>query len=137
MIQALRRDESGSIAIIFAVMLVPIIGLLGLAIDVGRSYAVANQAQEILDRIAMTSGREYLVNGRNEAKAIDVGRALWEVNKPKGVGTSIDVVSGPTSTGLWTFRWTVSLAIPLRFLPIVGAPTVWTLQRSAGVEFNK
>lgn len=132
------RDARGTVAIIFALLLPVLVGFIGLTLDLGRGMVAAGHAQEIVDRLAMTAGREFITNrSKGDSWPESVVRNMWTLDKPKGVGSALFFLSGPCG-GSWCYRVNVTLAVPLRFISIIpGVPMVWTLERGATVQFNK
>ncbi len=57
--QAWRRDESGNVAIITAILLVVLIGFVALVVDVGHVKAVRNELQNAADAAALAGTRAY------------------------------------------------------------------------------
>jgi Putative Flp pilus-assembly TadE/G-like len=52
-----RRDEAGVTAILFALMIVPVFGLIALAIDYGRIYGAKSQLQVAADAASAAGGK--------------------------------------------------------------------------------
>jgi len=61
----LARNESGNTAMIFGLLLVPILGFIGLAVDSSRAYNVKMQLQSSLDSAALAGGRFYGFSDRD------------------------------------------------------------------------
>lgn len=55
----LGRDERGVTAIIYGLLLVPLLGFIGLSVDSARAFAVRQQLQNALDAAALVGGRYY------------------------------------------------------------------------------
>lgn len=52
-------NERGATALLFALLLIPLIGFLGLAIDSSRGYAVKHRLQEAIDAAALAGARNF------------------------------------------------------------------------------
>ena len=52
-----KRDEAGVTAILFALMIVPVFGLIALAIDYGRIYGAKSQLQVAADAASAAGGK--------------------------------------------------------------------------------
>ena len=52
-----RRDEAGVTAVLFALMIVPVFGLIALAIDYGRIYGAKSQLQVAADAASAAGGK--------------------------------------------------------------------------------
>src|ERR1700674_490223 len=57
LLQRLHHDRSGTVAMMFGLLAIPITAVIGLAIDFGRVYAVQSQTQSALDAAALAAGR--------------------------------------------------------------------------------
>ena len=60
--QRLRRDQSGNVAMLFGLLVIPLAVSIGLAVDFGRVYNVRSQTQSALDAAALAAGRVAQVN---------------------------------------------------------------------------
>ena len=58
-LQRLKNEERGAVVIIFALMMVVIIGFAALSIDLGLAYNEASKLQIGLDSIALAAVRNY------------------------------------------------------------------------------
>jgi Flp pilus assembly protein TadG len=68
----------------FALVVIPLAAVVGLAVDFGRAYAVRSQTQSALDAAALAAGRVAQVDA-DIAKASAAATAYFEQGKPKGV----------------------------------------------------
>ena len=59
---ALRRDRRGSVALVVAASALPLLGLVGLAVDVGRAYATRNVLQASADAAALAGAQDLNSN---------------------------------------------------------------------------
>ena len=60
LLHRLRRDQSGNVAMLFGLLLIPLVALIGLAVDFGRVYSVTSHTQAALDAAALAAGRAAL-----------------------------------------------------------------------------
>src|SRR5581483_10381145 len=65
----LRREESGTVAMLFGLSLIPLVAIIGLAVDFGRAYSVRAQTQSALDAAALAAAATAYFN---QAKPKDV-----------------------------------------------------------------
>jgi Flp pilus assembly protein TadG len=89
-------DQSGTVVILFALLLIPIAGLMAGALDFGRQMAVKQQLQESLDSAALAVARhvhanatgnpEQLATVMEEAKAVGKQMFLANFTPTAGVG---------------------------------------------------
>lgn len=80
------RDQSGAVALIFGLMLIPMAAMIGLAVDFGRVYAVNSSTQGALDAAALAAGRVAQVETESMIeKASAAATAYFDQAKPKNV----------------------------------------------------
>jgi Flp pilus assembly protein TadG len=83
---ALRNDHAGNVAMIFALLVIPLTGAIGLAIDMGRIYHVAMHTQGALDAAALAAGRVAQVERTDMlSKASKSASAFYDEAKPTDV----------------------------------------------------
>lgn len=88
MLSNLRRDTRGMSGILLAVSMIPIIGVIGIATDVGRAYIVKARLSAALDAAALAGGRSFFEANRDAQI-----QKYFEANFPSGfMGAT---VSGP------------------------------------------
>ncbi len=57
------RDDRGNVAMLFALMMLPILGCIGLAVDYGRAYRLHTQLQIVADAATSAALNEYRETG--------------------------------------------------------------------------
>ena len=88
-LHSLRRDQSGNVAMLFSLALIPLVALIGLAVDFGRVYSVTSHTQAALDAAALAAGRvSQLEKTDTVAKASAAATAYFNQAKPKDVVSS-------------------------------------------------
>ena len=86
LLQRLRRDQSGNVAMLFGLLVIPLAVSIGLAVDFGRVYNVRSQTQSALDAAALAAGRVAQVNKTDIVnKASSAATAYFNQAKPKDV----------------------------------------------------
>jgi Flp pilus assembly protein TadG len=88
---ATRRDADGQVLVMFAILLVVLLGFTGLAIDVGRQKAEERHIQTAADAAAL-AGCRSLIAGESDGAASTAARAVARINlvgSPSGTITSI------------------------------------------------
>jgi len=84
--RGLRREKSGNVAMMFALLVIPLTGAIGLAIDMGRVYHVAMHTQGALDAAALAAGRVAQVEKKDMLnKASNSASAFYDQAKPTDV----------------------------------------------------
>ncbi|MBX9589693.1 MAG: hypothetical protein K2X43_10330 [Hyphomonadaceae bacterium] len=82
----LRRDRSGNVGMMFTLLVVPLTGAIGLAVDMGRVYSIAMHTQSALDAAALAAGRVAQVEKTDTLpKANKAASAYFDQAKPADV----------------------------------------------------
>ncbi len=63
--RTLLGDRRGNIAVLFGLCLLPMVGIVGLAVDTARAFAVRSQLQQALDAAALAGGRLFATPDRD------------------------------------------------------------------------
>jgi Flp pilus assembly protein TadG len=79
LVRRFRRDEGGSPAILFALVLLPLIAAVGLAIDSGMAFNLKARLQKSIDAAGLAAGRVAYSD-----HAISDARAYFDSNFPPG-----------------------------------------------------
>ena len=78
--------ERGQVLVVFAIALLVILGVVGLAVDGGSTFAQRRNQQGATDLAALAAANEYLING-NSSAATNTGRTIAADNAfTDGVG---------------------------------------------------
>jgi Flp pilus assembly protein TadG len=85
-LRRLSRDSSGTVALMFGLLVIPLTGAVGLAIDFGRVYSVMARSQTALDAAALAAGRVAQIEKvETLAKASAAATAFFDQAKPTDV----------------------------------------------------
>ncbi len=92
------RDE-GQILVVFALAIMAIIGMVGLAIDGGATYAQRRDQQTSADLAALAGANDYLLNNNPSqaiarAKAVAASNDFTDGSGPTSVGVTITTTNG-------------------------------------------
>ena len=115
-LKAFRADERGNVGFIFAIMLVPFLICVGLAVDYGRAVVAKHELQVALDTAVLAAGSLKLAS---EDERKQLGKAFFEANF-NASGRTIDVPDDLVSIQNGTVTATQSLEISTRFLQFLG-----------------
>lgn len=121
--------QRGQILVIFALSLVSLISLTGLALDGGATFAQRRDQQTSADLAALAGANDYLINN-NESQAIARAEAVAASNGfTSGVDGTVVTVDIDTTNGV---EVSVGIDKPHRnsFLALVGMPQ-WQVSTSA------
>ena len=149
-----RRTQGGISLILVAMTLIPLFGMLGLAMDGGRMFIVRNEIQAFADAsaLAAVASLDGTRNGVDAANAIalvgpqgnttpnayDFGTAVVSgvttayATSFSGTYDSLATASGPATNSYRFIRVAASAQVPLYFLPVInGIPTRAPLSATA------
>jgi Flp pilus assembly protein TadG len=124
--QALRRAEhlfsanqNGAVAVLFAICILPIMGLVAAAIDYSAAARLQSKLQAALDAAAISASTH--ASGRTPAQVAADAQAFFAAQfQEPGIPTPVLKVQITNST----LQLTAELNMPTTFLPVVGIPQV-------------
>jgi Flp pilus assembly protein TadG len=112
-------DRRGAVAVLFAICIVPIMGLIGAAIDYQAAARLHARLQAALDAAAISASSR--ASGKTQAQIAADAQAFFAAQfQEPGVATPVLNIQVTNSTLLLTAQ----LTMPTTFLPIVGIPQV-------------
>ncbi|GAC1505955.1 MAG: hypothetical protein NVS2B1_15630 [Bradyrhizobium sp.] len=126
LLDRLRRDQRGNIAVIFAIALLPLVSFTGAAIDYSRANNARTSMQSALDSVALMLSKD-LTQGLIKAsdintKAQDYFNALY-TNKDAAQSATVTATYTPsTATTAATILVTGSGSIMTDFMTVIGFP---------------
>jgi Flp pilus assembly protein TadG len=124
-----RRAGSGQILVVFALSMMVIIGMVGLAVDGGSTFAQRRDQQTAADLAALAGANDYLLS-QNSGQSIDRARTVAASNNfTNGSGSTTVGVTIATTNGV---EVTVAIGSGHRnsFLGAVGMST-WSVSTQA------
>jgi Flp pilus assembly protein TadG len=115
------RDERGNYAMIFGLAIIPIMGLVGAAVDYTTAARTRAQLQEALDGAAVAGARSV---GRPPAEIIQTATNYARANLPahlQSIPLTVDLLNDNTTVRI---RPTAPISVPTMILPVVGIGSV-------------
>jgi len=115
-LRAFRRDRKGASLLLVGAAIIPIVGLLGLAVDFGRGYLLKSQLSSALDAAGLAGGRVVFADTLGDD--IDM---FFEANMPPGFMNA--EVDGPTfevSEDNEVIELNATATIPTTFMQVLG-----------------
>src|SRR4051812_24413235 len=87
--QSFRHAERGNVAVIFTLAVIPIMGMVGAAVDYSRANSIKSAMQSAVDATALMLSKEAptLTSAQISQKATDYFNALF--NHPEATGVTI------------------------------------------------
>jgi Flp pilus assembly protein TadG len=113
-------DQSGGVAPLFALAIVPVIGLAGAAVDYSRASSARTAMFAALDATGLMLSRDAanMTQAQINAKATDIFNA--EFNRPEVANVQVNAVLNSPQAGTFTLNVTASGNLPATFTRILG-----------------
>lgn len=109
-------DRSGAIAVLFALILVPMLLVIGMSIDYGHATTYQTSMQRVLDETVI-AGATTLAKTDDTGKAEAAARRRFDATKPSAYAISLDVAV-ERRTGKVTADATAH--VPMSFMTLAG-----------------
>ncbi len=113
--KGLLGDQRGAFAPLFGLLLIPLIGFMGLAIDTSRYYAVKQQLQQCLDSAVLAGGRSISSPDR-DLIIKNYFDNNWKTGRYGAIPSAL-TIAGSAVTGKITVAATAD--VPLILMPIL------------------
>lgn len=114
--QQFRQDERGAIAIIFAVSLIVLTGVVGLAIDFGRAYSSRQHLQSALDAAVIAAAKASMTN---LTTANELLQAHFKAQRVRTGNVTVLTLTGQ-SEGKGIYAGKLKAQLPTTFLKVLG-----------------
>ena len=119
----LRRDSSGNTLAMIAVATIPIAGMIGSAVDMGRSYLVKSRLQQACDS-GVLAARRAQAGATLDANAIDQGKKFFAINFSTNTAGATNSLFTPSNTVDGQVTGTAKASVPMTVTKIFGTETV-------------
>ncbi len=121
------NKSNGQIVILFAIYLIALIGMVGLAIDSGLAYGVKAKLSAAVDAAVIAAGRA-LGTGANDAERIAnakaAGQKYFDGNFPnnylRATPTLKSIEAQHNPNGYWEVSATATAVMQTNFIPVLG-----------------
>lgn len=114
------RQRGGAVAVLIGVAIVPLIAVMGLAVDAGRAYLVQTKMSHAVDAAALAGGKAIFASYRDE----DVQK-LFDANFPANfldaAAEPLEIVADPAGEDI---QVVARATVPTTFLKVLGVPSV-------------
>jgi Flp pilus assembly protein TadG len=128
-----KRDDEGSVAMMFGLMVIPCVMFVGIAVDYGRILSVKQQAQGILDNAVLAGGRAAQTATSNYDTVAQTAAAAFFAAQNIAHTTQSTISGVASNANKSEFEWTATSWVATPFLSAaeilkskpaeVGAPT--------------
>lgn len=124
-LRQLLHDERGNAAMILAAAIIPLLGLVGSALDMSRTYLVKSKMQVACDAGAL-GARRAMADATLDSGAIAEGKKFFDFNFPAGTMESQPVVLAikANASDLSTVDVTASTKVPTTIMKMFGIDTL-------------
>jgi len=106
-----RRDEKGTVAILFGLTGVVVMALVGGAVDYGRAVTARDQIQNAVDSAILAGARAWQTEG-DLALAESVARQFYDRNKPHGMNSTVAAFTVDQGRNALTIQGSASFYAP-------------------------
>jgi Flp pilus assembly protein TadG len=115
------KDERGSVAIIFALALMPIVFAVGAAMDYSRGSSAKSSMQAALDGVALNMAREVtsMSDDQITSRAVHMFKAMFNRQEAQGIQVTSQYDAKES-----TLRLNSTAAIPATLMEILGIDTI-------------
>jgi Flp pilus assembly protein TadG len=113
----LRADCSGNISMLFAFMIVPVVGIIAFSVDYGRALNERTALQTAMDSAVLAAGRNYQVDGNAtgaETVAHDYFMAAMESHE------GAEVVQNEVDADTLTMKFSAKVGVKTTFGRLLG-----------------
>ena len=124
-VQGFAGNEKGTIAVLFGLSFICVIGFVGLALDGGRAMGVRTKADAALDAAALAATRA-VVNGQTKQDAEDIATTMFNtnVNNAGSLNAHYEDFTPDIDMDTRTVRVTVKAVVPTYFGSMFGVPKI-------------
>jgi Flp pilus assembly protein TadG len=122
MLRSFRAAQSGNVALTFGLSVVPVLGLVGSAVDYGRMNSFKAEMQGALDATAIMLAREAVVTA--PAALQSKAQAYFLVNFSRPEAQNVTANANYTGGGTSTMKVTASATVPTTFMKLFGHESV-------------
>ncbi len=119
----LRRDASGNALAMIAMATIPLAGMVGSAIDIGRSYLVKSRLQQACDS-GVLAARRAQAGATLDDNAIDQGKKFFAINFATNTAGATNQLFTPTNTSDGQVTAVATAAVPMTITKIFGTETI-------------
>ncbi|MGH6994909.1 MAG: pilus assembly protein TadG-related protein [Stellaceae bacterium] len=127
-VRSLNRDADGTVAVLFGLLMIPLIVAVGVGVDYGRAAEIRATLQSAVDAAALAGASAY-TSPSAETSATTLAQnyvANTTATMPSGVAVvSTSVTPGTTGSGnnvAYTMSVSAKLSVPSMFLAVVRGP---------------
>jgi len=114
------QNQKGQVLVLFAALIVILMGMAALAVDIGRAYGVKAKLNAAVDVASIAAGR---VVGQGQSAAQNQAQSVFNANYASGMlgsnVTGVNPVATQNADGSWTITVTATASLPTVFAPVL------------------
>lgn len=115
----LRSDASGNTLALIAMATIPLAGMVGSAVDIGRSYLIKSRLQQACDA-GVLAARRSMAGSVLDTNAAQVGTNFFRTNFANDTAGSTNVTFVPTNTSDGQVTATAQARVPMTITKVFG-----------------
>ena len=132
-----QRDEKGTVAVLFGVVGLVVIGFSAMALDIGRATHSNSRLSYAMDTAALAAVKAARLEGLSKADAEALATRVFNENMAisKGSWTDINSLNVDLNTSTWTATVTVDASVKTSFASMLGVTSI-PLPKVATASFD-
>jgi Flp pilus assembly protein TadG len=116
------RTENGNVAVLFGIMLIPIVGMVGAAIDYSRASIAKTSLQAALDATALAVSKD--AGSLTESQLNQKVQSYFEATLHNQFARSVKITANYSTTGKRSLTLTASGVVDTKFMGLFGIDTI-------------
>ncbi len=139
LVKALLRDTRANVMLIGAASVIPLIGVIGGAVDISRAYLVKTKLQQACDAGTLAARKDMAgavdANGGVPASSLAMGQDLFDINFAEGAYGTSDLSFTITPATDTSLSGQASVDLPLTLMTVFGF-TETQIEVACSAELN-
>ena len=119
----LRRDTSGNTLALIAMSTIPLAGMVGASVDIGRSYLIKTRLQQACDAGALAA-RRAMAGATLDANATTQGNRFFAINFANGTAGATNISFVPSNSADGQVTAVANARVPMSISKIFGTEYV-------------
>ena len=119
----LRQDASGNALAMIAMATIPLAGMVGSAVDIGRSYLIKSRLQQACDS-GVLAARRAQAGASLDANAITQGKNFFAINFATNTAGATNALFTPSNTDDGQVTAVATAGVPMTITKIFGTDTI-------------
>lgn len=136
LLSRLRHDTTGNALAMIAMATIPLVGMVGSAVDIGRSYLIKSRLQQGCDA-GVLAARRAMTGSTLDGAATTQGQNFFRTNFANNTGGAVNVSFTPTGTADGQVTGTANARVPMSITKVFGTEYVdLSVQCDARLEIS-